>query len=258
MKIIEVKSELGAGKKGSSLGIDALKVVAIEENKPIFHDYQSYSFSSDNYLLFKDLETPNAKYIKGILDLYKQVSPTISACLRDGEMTIVLSSDHSIAGSVISGIKSANPGKKLGIIWIDAHPDLHSPYTSPSGNVHGMPLAAALNIDNIENGTIEISSSTISLWDEVKHYDGIYPKVEVKDVVFIGIRDIDPPERSLIERHNMKVFDVNSVRQKGPDKIANEALFYLQQCDIIYVSFDADIIINCSIRCWVKSAYFIF
>jgi arginase len=240
MKFIEVKSELGAGKKGSSLGIDALKIVALESNDSIFKNNKSEKISVENNLLLEDKKTPNAKNIIGIYKIYEQVAKAVVNCYKNAETPILLSSDHSIAGGTMAGVKMAHPEKKVGVIWIDAHTDLHSPYTSPSGNVHGMPLATALNLDNIENKVNDISSETAEAWANMKKIGGIYPKVLAEDVVFVGARDIDPEEQALLGSKKIKNYTVKEIRILGMKNVLNEINNRLEKCDIFYVSFDVD------------------
>jgi arginase len=152
----------------------------------------------------------------------------------------VLAGDHSTAGGTIAGIKNAFPKSKLGVIWIDAHADLHSPYTTPTGNVHGMPLAATLAEDNISNRVNKPDKETIDLWNKLKKVGGVSPKITYKDLVFIGLRDVEPEESSLLKKHKVKVFSTNEVRKNGVEKIARDALAHLNHCNLIYISFDVD------------------
>ena len=86
-----------------------------------------------------------------------------------GNFPLVLSGDHSSALGTISGVKAAYPEKRLGVVWIDAHADIHSPYTSPSGNIHGMPLAAAMSDDNLDCQINEVKDETFDLWEKMKN-----------------------------------------------------------------------------------------
>ena len=88
----------------------------------------------------------------------------------------------------ISGVKTAFPDKRLGVIWIDAHADIHSPYTTPSGNVHGMPLAAALADDNLDRKINELTGETDKSWEGMKSIGGIFPKVLHSDLVYFGLK----------------------------------------------------------------------
>lgn len=141
IKLIEVRSELGAGTCGASMGIDALRVACLDKGCDYFKRFNSISVPDLNYTLFdKDL-FPNAHHIDSILSVHKNIANAVEQTLELDMFPLVLSGDHSNAHGTIAGIKASYPDKTLGVIWIDAHADIHSPYTSPSGNVHGMPLA---------------------------------------------------------------------------------------------------------------------
>jgi arginase len=134
----------------------------------------------------------------------------------------------------------ANPKSKLGVIWIDAHADIHSPYTSPSGNMHGMPLAVSLNEDNMANKMNKPDKDTIDMWNKLKKVGGICPKITYNDLVYIGVRDVEPEETFLLKKHKIKTFTTAEVKRNGVEKIARDALAHLSSCNLIYVSFDVD------------------
>lgn len=134
----------------------------------------------------------------------------------------------------------AKPKSKLGVIWIDAHADLHTPYTTPSGNMHGMPLSISINEDNIEMSTHDIDEATKQGWNYLKNLGKIAPKVLPEDVVFISLRDYEKEEKNLIEKYGMKVITTNEVRRKGTENIVRSVIRYLSDCTDIYISFDVD------------------
>lgn len=238
--LIEVKSELGAGTRGASLGVDALKIASIDLQSDFFARYDSLNVKTDNSPLFTGFISPSAKFIKAILGVEKRVCNAVAETLEEGDFPLVIGGDHSTASGTIAGVKKANPGKRLGVIWVDAHADLHTPYTTPSGNVHGMPLAMALAIDNLECQTNEPPKETVHIWNEIKKIGVNGPKLKPEDIVFISLRDTESPEDYLVEKHGMRVFRTDEVRKKGAAKIAQQALDQLADCDIIYVSFDVD------------------
>jgi arginase len=160
--------------------------------------------------------------------------------LKSGLFPIVLAGDHSTGGATISGIKMANPKRKLGVIWIDAHADLHTPYTTPSGNMHGMPLAIALNEDNKACKVHEVDDKTVDYWEKLKNIGKISPKINPEDIVFIALRDFEKEEETLIKKHNIKVIPVAEVRRKGVEQVVRQTLLNLNHCDDIYISFDVD------------------
>ena len=165
IKVIEIKSELGAGTRGASLGVDAIKIAAMDFRSDYFKKYTSTEVPNENNLLFEAQGSPFAKRIKGILSIYEKLSDAVLKTLKKNEFPIVLAGDHSTAAATVSGIKMAYPKSHIGVIWIDAHADLHSPYTTPSGNMHGMPVAALLAVDNLEKQINKPDAETIEYWN---------------------------------------------------------------------------------------------
>src|SRR5687768_3764444 len=151
VKIIEVPSEIGAGTRGASLGIEAIKIAALDFMSNFFIHFPSEKIPVENKLLYEPIESPYAKRIKGMVSMYDKVSKSVADTIKGSFFPVILSGDHATSGASIAGIKMAKPKSKLGVIWIDAHADLHTPYTTPSGNMHGMPLAIAINEDNDES-----------------------------------------------------------------------------------------------------------
>lgn len=240
IKLIEVPSEIGAGTRGASLGVDAIKIAALDFMSNFFIHFPSEKVEVANQLLFEPIHSPYAKRIHGLLDIYNRLSKSVSDCLKNNFFPVVLSGDHSTAGGTISGIKMAKPKSKLGVIWIDAHADLHTPFTTPSGNMHGMPLAAVIGEDNLENKAHEVDEKTIKQWNDLKGIGKIMPKVLPEDIVFISLRDFEREEKSLIEKYGMKVITTGELRRIGAENVSRKVLRYLSDCTDIYVSFDVD------------------
>src|SRR5690606_16748495 len=116
LKIIEVKSELGAGTRGASMGIDAIKIAALDFGSRFFKQYNSIEVPNENHLLLEAAGSPYAKRISGILTMYERVCDEVARILKSGEFPIVLAGDHSTAGGTIAGIKQAFPKLRLGVI----------------------------------------------------------------------------------------------------------------------------------------------
>src|ERR1039458_4010234 len=133
LKIIEVKSEIGAGTRGASLGPDAIRIAALDYGSNLFKAEESVQIQVDNNVLFDSPGSPYAKRIKGMIALYEKVANEVSHTLKRNEFPLILAGDHSTAGGTIAGIKMAYPRQRLGVIWIDAHADIHCPFNrSPS------------------------------------------------------------------------------------------------------------------------------
>ena len=190
--------------------------------------------------MFEPIQSHFGKRIQGVYNLYEKVSVSVSENILGNFFPIVLSGDHSSSGGTIAGIKIAKPKSKLGIIWIDAHADLHTPYTTPTGNMHGMPLATAIGEDNQNCKTNEIDEKTKQLWDQLKNIGEIYPKVLPENIVLISLRDFEKEEKSLIDKYGIKVITTNEVRRNGAESVSKKVLRYLSDCSDIYISFDVD------------------
>jgi arginase len=240
IKIIEVPSEIGAGTRGASLGVEAIKIAALDFMSNFFIHFPSERIPVENKLLYEPIESPYAKRIKGIISMYDKVSKSIHETIKGGFFPVVLSGDHSISGATIAGIKMAKPKSKLGVIWIDAHADLHTPYTTPSGNMHGMPLSLSINEDNKESAVHELDPETTKQWNYLKNLGKIAPKVLPEDVVFISLRDFEKEEKHIIEKYGMKVITTKEVRSKGAENIIRSLTRYFSDCSDIYISFDVD------------------
>ena len=240
IKIIKNRSDIGAGTRGSDLGIDAMEIAAINMGADYFNRFEYTEVATVNEAVYEKQKTPYAKRIGKVLEVCTRLSNSVKSCLEENNFPIVLSGDHSSALGTISGIKTAFPEKRLGVVWIDAHADIHSPHTSPSGNIHGMPLAAALDDDNLERKINEITSETNANWEGMKNIGGISPKVLHSDVIYFGVRDTEEPEDFTIAKNGIKNYKVEEVRYRGMSVCMAEAMEKLQACDLIYTSFDVD------------------
>lgn len=240
LTIIYNRSELGAGTRGASLGIDAMIAVALTRFNNIFKETTTHSIKDKNHVLVETSIHDWAKHIDSIIDVYEDVCEKVGKIINNECFPLIISGDHASSGGTIAGIKKAHPDKRLGVIWIDAHADLHSPYTSPSGNVHGMPVAAVLNEDNIKFDPGDVREETKELWNKLKSVGGIVPKVFPEDVVFIGVRDTEKEEDFLIEKYSIPNYTPATLRDRGTATVVKEIQDKLKDCDIIYVSFDVD------------------
>lgn len=240
IKIIENQSEIAAGTRGSSLGIGAMKVVSQTAQDGFFCKFENIEVPTENRLLDFPTKYNFAKRIDGLVNVYDHTCQIVSKVLTDDNFPLVLSGDHACAGGTIAGIKKAYPNKRMGVVWIDAHADIHTPYTTPSGNLHGMPLATALNEDNLDSQINELNPETFSLWEKLKNTGGIAPKVNVEDLVYISVRDTERPEDDYLAKHKIKNYSVEEIRTKSKEGVAKEIKERLSYCDIIYISFDVD------------------
>ena len=240
IKIIEVKSEIGAGTRGASLGVEAMKIASLDLNSDFFKKYESVEVENVNELLFDGAKHSYAKFIDGVMIMEERVCLEIYETIWDDYFPLIMAGDHSTSYGTIAGIKKAHPKIRLGVIWIDAHADIHTPYTTPSGNMHGMALAMACGIDNLECKVNDPRGETQEYWEQMKDVGIPGPKVYPEDIVYIAVRDLEKPENYLLNKYNVNFIETEDVKKFGSAKIAERALKMLDHCDLIYVSFDVD------------------
>ena len=234
------KSEITAGTRGASLGPDAIITAARKNGSSIFSDNNIDEIKNWNDLLNKPVKYPYAKRIIGLLNVYEELNSKISSLLNSNVFPLVLAADHGSAGGTISGIKSAFPNKRIGVVWIDAHADIHTPYTTPSGNLHGMPLASVLDIDNLECKINDIDADTEKYWNKLKNVGGFSKKINTEDLVYVGVRDTEAGEEAVMKQFGIKSIEVDAVRKRGVSETMKLINDQLKDCDLIYVSFDVD------------------
>jgi arginase len=240
IQIINADSELGAGKRGGSLGFAAMLTAARKSEQTFFSEHEIIQLPNRNLVLDRPPVYSFAKRIHLLTAYYESLSNIVCESLQVGGFPIVVTGDHSSGGAVIAGIRQCNPDKRIGVVWIDAHADLHSPYTTPSGNMHGMPLAIATGIDSVENSRNELSDGLQVAWDRIKGAGGQTPSIDPADLFFIGLRSVEPQEWSIIDKFNIQVRTVSDLREKGLDALMNDVFEYFADYDIIHLSFDVD------------------
>ena len=240
LKIIEVKSEIGAGTRGASLGVEAMKIASLDLNSDFFKQYESIEFENVNELLFDGAKHSYAKFIDGVMIMEERVCLEVYETLFDEYFPLIMAGDHSTSYGTIAGIKKAYPKIRLGVVWIDAHADIHTPFTTPSGNMHGMALSMACGIDNLECKVNDPRGETLEYWEQLKNVGMPGPKIYPEDIVYVAVRDLEKPENYLINKHNVNFIEIEEIKKNGPEVMARKALEMLDHCDMIYVSFDVD------------------
>lgn len=239
--IIIAASDIGAGIRGAGLGPDAIRIAALEQNFKLFQNCPVFKLADENFNVF-DQYPEHAFNIKTILNVLQNTCIESAKLLKKFDKTIIFSGDHSNAAGLVSGLCDAYPEKSTGLIWIDAHCDLHTPLTSPSGNLHGMPLAALLGRDNFSLQKNNPETEVIQYWNELKHLgvNRISPKIAPENLVFIDLRDMEDEEKQVIEKLGIKTFTPENRQQFGIEFIISETINHLSHCDQIYISFDVD------------------
>ncbi len=244
LKIVEAPSENGAGKRGASLGPQAVVLQARQEGFAALEEISRVLVPDLNHQFEYQSPFPFARNIDHLAVAQGMVASYVEDIIGDADTPLIFSGDHSNAIGAFSGLKNHNPEKRIGLIWIDAHLDLHNPLTTPSGNVHGMAVNALLATPEgfqypAKNKPDE---ETMMLWNQLRtlgshQVDG---KVLPSDLVFIGIRDYEKEERALAEQLGIRIFYATEVMERGIKLVLQDALKHLEHCEQWYVSFDVD------------------
>lgn len=240
-KIFINKSELGAGTTGAGLAFTSLNYFAKQYPNSNFNQLEKIVIPDFNNSLEFDTDFKSAKRIDYIAEVCEKTVDIISPFHKNTDnFSLIISGDHSSALSSIASLKAAQPNAKLGVIWVDAHYDLHTPYTTPSGNVHGMPLSASMSLDNLDCKKNEIDDNTKKYWEKLKKIGVDIPKLLPENLVYIGVRDFEVEEEFIVNKFNIKNFTVSNVRSLGTNNVAEYILNYLSECDYLYISLDVD------------------
>ena len=240
IKIIKNRSDIGAGTRGSDMGIDAIEIAAINTENDFFNIYPYIDIQTHNETIYNKNKNTFAKRINFVCEQCERLREGVKKELQKGFFPLILSGDHSSALGSLSGIQKANPDKEIGVIWLDAHADIHSPYSTPSGNIHGMPLAAALSIDNKEFSKNKVSDSTEKNWLRMKNMGDKVPLIKPENLIYFGVRDTEKEEDQIIQSKKIKNFSVNDVRNIGLKSCIDQTIDQFVSTDLIYVSFDID------------------
>jgi arginase len=229
IRLIEVPIDFGASRRGVDIGPTALRLAGIkdalqaigheveEDKEPIFVPIQEQSSEYN----------PKLKFLPEIKKACETLAERVDKCAHEGCFPLVMGGDHSIAMGSIAGLSAfyRERGIRFGVVWIDAHGDFNTVETTPSGNIHGMPLAASAGL-----GAPELTG-----------IHGSFRKVDPEHIVLIGIRDLDPGEKDNLRKAGVKAYTMMDIDRKGIYAIMDEALDYLnKRVDVIHASFDID------------------
>tara|TARA_B100001540_G_scaffold196620_1_gene173156 strand:+ start:2444 stop:3382 length:939 start_codon:yes stop_codon:yes gene_type:complete len=240
IKIIKNRSDIGAGTRGSDMGIDAIEIAAINVKNDFFNVHPYADVKTHNETIYNKNKNTFAKRINFVCEQCHRLRDEVKKELKKGFFPLILSGDHSSALGSLSGIQMAYPDKEIGVIWLDAHADIHTPYSTPSGNVHGMPIAAALSIDNREFSKNKVSESTEKNWLRMKNMGNKSPLIKPENLIYFGVRDTEKEEDQIIQSKKIKNFSVNEVRGLGLKSCIDQTIQQLISTDLIYISFDVD------------------
>jgi len=228
IQIIGVPMDLGASRRGVDMGPSAIRVARIgprlEELGHKVHDVGNIQVGIAESV---GPGEEKARYLNQITKTCQQLCKSVYESLKASHIPLVLGGDHSIAVGTIAGVSKfyQEQGKKIGLIWLDAHADINTPETSVSGNVHGMPLASVLG-----HGAQKLISLA-----------GHIPMVSPTQSVLIGIRDLDPAERDMIRKVGIRAFTMREIDEMGLRKVMEEAVRIATQGTIgFHCSMDVD------------------
>src|ERR1700691_6276814 len=212
IKVIGVPLDLGASRRGVDMGPSAVRVAGLEARlEALGHEVIDGGNISVAIAETKSSGHQSARYLKEITDTCTRAAEMVLKSLAEGMTPVILGGDHSVAAGSVSGVAEfyRRQNQKIGLIWIDAHADMNTPESSPSGNVHGMPLAALLGLEPAPLANIL----------------GFAPKVQPENAVLIGVRDIDPAEEENIRRAGIsEVYTMRDIDERGMRAVMEEAL----------------------------------
>jgi arginase len=228
IRIIGVPLDLGQSRRGVDMGPSAMRVAGLEAKlEALGYEVKDVGNVPVALAETKTEGDPHAKYLKEITATCTKEAELVVKSLEDGAIPIVLGGDHSIAAGTVSGVSEFYRRKhqRIGLLWIDAHTDINTPDSSPSGNVHGMPLGAIMGL---------FSSPLSELYD-------FSPKVHAQNCVLLGIRDVDNHERENVRRAGVHVFTMRDIDERGMRAVMEEALRLAGRGTVGYhVSLDMD------------------
>lgn len=233
--MVGIYSDIGASKRGSAKGVEVL-MQSLEK------DYQ-HLVENEIKIINNAFLQINSKesYAKNIEEIYKffkdNLIPKMMNVFQSGDFPVIFSGDHSSALGTIQAFKKAHKDKSLAIIWIDAHSDIHTPYDSSSGNIHGMPLGGVVNV--VKSGENILDKTTQMQWEKLCTLGGEKP-INPKNITYIGARSMEKSERDMIENFKIPLYEVSKIREDMYGSI-NKVISSLDGIDAVYLSVDVDV-----------------
>jgi arginase len=230
VRIIGVPMDLGQSRRGVDMGPSALRVAGLQSKiKQLGHTVEDIGNLEVKQPEEMRVGEKRAKYLQEIAETCQDICISVQKSLSEGFLPLVLGGDHSIAAGVAAGVSShfREDKKQIGYLWLDAHGDMNTPESSPSGNVHGMPLAAIMGYGA----------------DELVMLGGFKPKAEPGNIVIVGARDLDAQERKIVKKSGIHVFTMRDIDERGMREVMSDALKYaMDDTDGVAVSLDMDFV----------------
>lgn len=211
IRVIGVPLDLGQSRRGVDMGPSAVRVAGLEARlEALGHEVEDGGNVAVAIPEQKKEGAANAKYLREITATCTKLAELVLKTVEAGRVPLCLGGDHSMAAGTVSGVAEfyCRQNQRVGLIWIDAHTDINTPESSPSGNVHGMPLAALMG-----------------LWDsELANIFEFCPKIRPENCVLVGVRDIDAVEKENVRRAGIGVFTMRDIDERGMRTVMEEAL----------------------------------
>jgi arginase len=210
--IIGAPLDLGAGRRGVDMGPSAVRVAGLGKRLAALgydvSDLGNVPVAQPEAV--EDAGPSHARFLPQIADACESLANMVVWAISDGRMPLVLGGDHSIAVGTIAGISKSfrEAGRTIGVLWVDAHADMNTPQSSPSGNVHGMPLACCVGVGP----------------DALTKIFGFAPKVDPENVALVGIRDVDLLERGVVRDTRVRAFTMRDIDERGMRAVMDDAI----------------------------------
>ena len=224
MAIIGAALDLGAGRRGVDMGPSAIRYAGLNERLERAEIAVEDRGNVESALAETQATgSERARFLAQILETCRRIADEVERAREDGLKPVVLGGDHSIAIGTLSGLAAGGPG---GVLWLDAHGDLNTPETTPTGNVHGMPLAAALGLCGAS-----FAGTGLRL-----------PAVDPARVALVGVRSLDPGERKAVTDLGLAVYTIRDLDRRGIEPVVEEALGRVSGGSFVHVSIDLDVV----------------
>ena len=223
--VIGAALDLGAGRRGVDMGPSAIRYAGLAERlAELGIESVDWGNVETDIPEAADEGDSHVRFLPQIKEACERVASRVAAAVADGRTPLVLGGDHSVALGTLGGLASARgPGA---VVWFDAHGDVNTPETSPTGNVHGMPLAAALGLAGPE--------FTSEAW--------VLPAVEATRVSLVGVRSLDAGEKNLLRDLGVAVYTMSEVDRRGIEECVGDALDHARGATFVHVSLDMDVV----------------
>ncbi|MDO8558608.1 MAG: arginase [bacterium] len=230
IQILGVPMDLGQDRRGVDMGPSAIRAAGLHARlRSLGYDIEDAGNIPAAILETRAFKNPRAKYLEEIAETCRRLARGVTDALQKKSAPLVLGGDHSIAIGTVTGVSRyfQKKGKRIGLIWIDAHADMNTPQTSPSGNVHGMPLACCVGLGP----------------KELTHLAGYAPVVRPQNVVLVGVRDVDVLEKPHVRRSGVKAFTMREIDERGMRAVMEDAVkIVCKETDGFHVSLDMDFV----------------